>query len=111
MQEPDQQKPTIERFSKEELQENPRQKSRINLIGRYICCPTSGYKSAGAVHGLTLLPVKRGKNSYYFICGVCGTKVTLSAEFDPKMGHGLTYEQAHILASQAAADGMGGLII
>ncbi len=112
MQEPVPAKPiATPKFSKEELQENPAQKVRVNYIGRYLPCPTSGYKTAGAVHGLTLIPIKRGKNSYYVKCGVCNTKVTLSPEFDPKMGHGLTYEQSCMLASQAAADGMGGLVL
>lgn len=111
MHEPIPQKAAQPKFTKEELQENPRQKTRVNLIGRYLPCATSGYKTAGAVHGLTLIPIKRGKNSFFVRCGVCGTNTTLSPEFDPTLGHGLTYEQAVMLATQAAEDGMGGIIL
>lgn len=100
----------LKKVKKEDLWKNPRIKTRINLTGRYLPCPSSGYREAGSVHGLTFVPVKRG-NAWFFIrCGICGTVVQLSAEWDPSK-HGLTYDQAFEIADQAARDGMGGIII
>lgn len=96
--------------SKEELMTNPRNSTRVNLTGKYLPCLASGYRQAGSVHGLTLCPVKRGKNWYFIRCGICGTITQLSAEWDPKK-HGLTYDQAYEIAQQAAHDGMGGLVV
>jgi hypothetical protein len=115
MSEPPEQQPVTQTgplkkvLPKDQLLRNPRKKIRINLTGRYLPCPASGYREAGACHGLTFLPVKRGKNSFFTYCGLCRTKVELTDAFDPTR-HGLTIEQAHQIASQAIADGESALI-
>lgn len=71
----------------------------------------SGAKENGAMHGLTLLPVKKSqKGAYHWRCGFCGSHGFLPPEFNPEK-HGYSYKQALDIANDAMQQGIPAVIV